>query len=90
MKTFITGTTRFSEHMCVHNPTKEDRTMRTSTIILLVIAMLGLQAPFSSAVGQEGPGQAARASEVGVSPWGPEDEIGRHNLMTAESRADIM
>ena len=46
MKTFITGTTRFCEHMCVHNPTKEDRTMRTSTIILLVIAM-----PFVSVFG---------------------------------------
>ena len=64
--------------------------MRTSTIILLVIAMLGLYAPFTAAVGQEGPGQAARASEVGVSPWGPEDEIGRLNLMTAESRADVL
>ena len=90
MKTIITIATRFSEHMCVHNPIKEDRTMRTSTIILLVFAMLGLYAPFTAAVGQEGPGQVTRASEVGVSPWGPEDEIGRLNLMTAESRAEIL
>jgi len=90
MKTFITGATRFPEHMCVHNPITEDRTMRTSTIILLVIAMLGLYAPFTAAVGQEGPGQVARLSEVGVSPWGPEDEIGRLNLMTDESRADVL
>jgi kynurenine formamidase len=27
---------------------------------------------------------------VGTSPWGPEDEIGRLNLMTAESRAEIL
>ncbi len=90
MKTFITGATRFFEHLCVHNPIKEDRTMRNSTIILLAIAMLGFYAPFTAAVGQEGPGQAAGASEVGVSPWGPEDEIGRLNLMTAESRAEIL
>ncbi len=51
MKTIITGATRFSEHMCVHNPIREDRTMRNSTIILLAIAMLGLYAPFTAAVG---------------------------------------
>ena len=27
---------------------------------------------------------------VGVSPWGPKDEIGRLNLMTAESRARVL
>ncbi|MBS7560586.1 MULTISPECIES: cyclase family protein [Pseudomonas] len=32
---------------------------------------------------------AARA-EVGISPWGPKDEIGRLNLITPESRAAIM
>ncbi|MCO7613827.1 cyclase family protein [Pseudomonas chlororaphis] len=31
----------------------------------------------------------ARA-EVGISPWGPKDEIGRLNLITPESRAAIM
>ncbi len=64
--------------------------MRASTMILLVMAMLGLYAPFTAAVGQEGPGQATRASELGVSPWGPEDEIGRLNLMTDESREAIL
>ncbi|NBF06851.1 cyclase family protein [Pseudomonas sp. Fl5BN2] len=28
--------------------------------------------------------------EVGISPWGPKDEIGRLNLITAQSRAAIM
>ena len=32
----------------------------------------------------------AGAPEVGRSPWGPTDEIGRLNLMTAESRAAIL
>jgi kynurenine formamidase len=30
------------------------------------------------------------AGEVGASPWGPDDEIGRLNLMTDESRADVL
>lgn len=33
---------------------------------------------------------AALAAEVGVSPWGPSDEIGRLNLITPQSRAAIM
>ncbi len=33
---------------------------------------------------------AALAAEVGVSPWGPSDEIGRLNLMTPQSRVAIM
>ena len=32
----------------------------------------------------------AQTREVGVSPWGPTDEIGRLNLITSESRADIL
>ena len=32
----------------------------------------------------------AQTREVGVSPWGPTDEIGRLNLITPESRADIL
>ena len=32
----------------------------------------------------------AQSAEVGTSPWGPEDEIGRLNLMTAKSRAAIL
>jgi len=34
----------------------------------------------------------SRAAEqtVGISPWGPKDEIGRLNLMTAESRARVL
>ncbi|QTT88057.1 cyclase family protein [Pseudomonas chlororaphis] len=33
---------------------------------------------------------AASQAEVGVSPWGPKDEIGRLNLITEQSRAAIM
>lgn len=33
---------------------------------------------------------AAPQAEVGVSPWGPKDEIGRLNLITEQSRAAIM
>lgn len=32
----------------------------------------------------------AQAERVGTSPWGPEDEIGRLNLMTNQSRAAIL
>ncbi len=32
----------------------------------------------------------AQTREVGVSPWGPTDEIGRLNLITPESRANIL
>ncbi len=32
----------------------------------------------------------AQVRDVGVSPWGPTDEIGRLNLMTAESRANVL
>lgn len=35
-------------------------------------------------------GAALAAPQVGVSPWGPKDEIGRLNLITPESRAAIM
>ncbi|MGE7956123.1 cyclase family protein [Pseudomonas sp. NPDC089530] len=33
---------------------------------------------------------AAPQAEVGISPWGPKDEIGRLNLITEQSRAAIM
>jgi len=32
----------------------------------------------------------AQVRDVGVSPWGPTDEIGRLNLITAESRANVL
>lgn len=35
-------------------------------------------------------GNAALAQEVGKSPWGPKDEIGRLNLITPESRTAIL
>lgn len=35
-------------------------------------------------------GAGASERKVGVSPWGPEDEIGRLNLMTPETRAAVL
>ena len=32
----------------------------------------------------------ASGQEVGISPWGPDDEIGRLNLITPASRAAVM
>nr|WP_300542290.1 cyclase family protein [Maricaulis sp.] len=50
---------------------------RTATAIALAL-FLGTMPP------------AADAQTVGTSPWGPDDEIGRLNLMTDESRADVL
>jgi kynurenine formamidase len=50
--------------------------------------VLGLLA-LGLAVGIASHGSAARPT-VGVSPWGPKDEIGRLNLMTPESRAAVL
>ncbi|WP_455281289.1 cyclase family protein [Cupriavidus necator] len=35
-------------------------------------------------------GAASNQPQVGRSPWGPDDEIGRLNLMTPQSRADVL
>ena len=35
-------------------------------------------------------GAASEQPQVGRSPWGPDDEIGRLNLMTPQSRADVL
>jgi hypothetical protein len=57
--------------------------MRTPIIMSLlcsVLSLLGLAAA-----------QSNRDSEVvGLSPWGPADEIGMLNMMTAESRAAVL
>ncbi|MFC6669998.1 cyclase family protein [Marinobacterium aestuariivivens] len=37
-----------------------------------------------------GSASASDARDVGISPWGPDDEIGRLNLITPESRAAIL
>lgn len=52
-----------------------------------VVAQSGTEQP------SEAPSGAARSTAgplVGQSPWGPEDEVGRLNLMTDESRAAIL
>ena len=53
--------------------------MKTKTLTLIAAAMLGL----SSASALAGP-------QVGTSPWGPDDEIGRLNLMTPASQAGVL
>ena len=35
-------------------------------------------------------GASSEQPQVGRSPWGPDDEIGRLNLMTPQSRADVL
>ncbi|SDZ53452.1 cyclase family protein [Pseudomonas sp. NFIX28] len=52
--------------------------------LLRVIPGLAALSLFSTLCG------AAPQAEVGVSPWGPKDEIGRLNLITEQSRAAIM
>ncbi|AUG03160.1 cyclase [Pseudomonas sp. 09C 129] len=52
--------------------------------LLSVIPGLAALSLFSALCG------AAPQAEVGVSPWGPKDEIGRLNLITEQSRAAIM
>ncbi|PMY34153.1 MULTISPECIES: cyclase family protein [Pseudomonas] len=52
--------------------------------LLPVIPGLAALSLFSALCG------AAPQAEVGVSPWGPKDEIGRLNLITEQSRAAIM
>lgn len=47
-----------------------------------IFALLALSAALA--------GPVHAADEVGISPWGPKDEIGRLNLMTPASRAAIM
>ena len=50
---------------------------------ILSLVALGLTAGVVTRSSAAGPG-------VGVSPWGPKDEIGRLNLMTADSRAAVL
>ena len=52
---------------------------RHATKLLLATALLA-----SATAGH------AQQTSVGTSPWGPDDEIGRLNLMTAESRAAVL
>lgn len=47
----------------------------------LIVAALALAAGMAS---------AAEEPQVGRSPWGPEDELGRLNLMTPQSRVEIL
>ncbi|RBO97334.1 cyclase family protein [Pseudochrobactrum asaccharolyticum] len=59
---------------------------------LLMLGTASLSASFSPALADTAakPAVAASGQEVGISPWGPEDEIGRLNLITPASRAAIL
>ena len=69
--------------------TKPSRTLSVIGLLLLGSAGLSTEAQVAHADGSAAP-IAASAQEVGISPWGPDDEIGRLNLMTPESRAAIL
>ncbi len=56
---------------------KQIRTNWMATLVLM----------FAFGVGATG---AWGAERVGKSPWGPNDEIGRLNLMTEQSRSEIL
>ncbi len=58
----------------------------TTTLGSLVVCAVLQGTPVGA---QEAPG-AMQDRAVGVSPWGPTDDIGRLNLMTDESRAAIL
>ena len=53
--------------------------MKTNPLNLIAAAMIGLSSV-----------SALAAEQVGTSPWGPEDEIGRLNLMTPASQAAVL
>lgn len=58
--------------------------------LYLVVALHSLLAAVLSAGLAAGLATQSAAQTVGTSPWGPEDEIGRLNLMTTESQAEIL
>ena len=53
--------------------------MKTDPLNLIAAAMIGLSSV-----------SALAAEQIGTSPWGPEDEIGRLNLMTPASQAAVL
>lgn len=64
------------------------RTLRVIGLLLLGSASLSTHAQLAYA-GSNAPASAS-VQEVGISPWGLDDEIGRLNLITPESRAAIL
>lgn len=72
------------------------RTIAFSTVLSLAVSA---SLPAAAHGGQGGHGSHASGTprptvsptaEVGMSPWGPDDEIGRLNLMTSSSRVDVL
>ncbi len=55
------------------------RTFQESALVLVLAG-----SAFGVILAQDAPGQ------VGVSPWGPEDEIGTLNMMTDTTRLEIL
>lgn len=61
--------------------------------VMAALTLLSLASPASADGGSPRPATAPGnlpMPEVGTSPWGPEDELGRLNLMTAASRAAVL
>lgn len=76
-------------------------TLRTHSLALLVAAATAATAtaaaravtptaPAVPAAETTSPDTTSGAPTVGTSPWGPDDDIGRLNLMTDESRAEVL
>lgn len=66
------------------NPTSIERNIGLLLLATTVVAVVAAV----DALGAEP--QASHGASVGKSPWGPEDQIGRLNLMTDESRAAVL
>lgn len=69
---------------------KLSRTLRVIGLLLLGSASLSTYAQMAHADGNAKARVAPSGQEVGISPWGLDDEIGRLNLITPESRAAIL
>jgi kynurenine formamidase len=55
--------------------------MKNKALTLTLASLIALVPPTSAALAQD---------EVGVSPWGPTDELGRLNMMTDATRAAVL
>lgn len=64
--------------------------MKTPFLHLALLSGLLLAAPAAPVSAQQGTEERPAPRAVGTSPWGPDDGIGRLNLITPDSRAAIL
>jgi kynurenine formamidase len=74
LRDYQSGTTKYGGF---HGEIRSGRCVMKSIAIAVVLVLLAA-------------GSGAQERSVGSSRWGPDDEIGRLNLITAKSRADIL